>query len=185
MREDQDAHLEVLCTEVLEFCGGKNMSKKERVEEKVKIKDRVKNLLLFLPNLVLLLGALLKDKRVPIAEKALFVAAIAYVLSPLDFIPDIFPFIGQVDDIYLVALTILRLINYTDEQVVREHWRGGGDIVELAETIANLAPIILPKRVSRVITSKIEIKEVDKILLSIKDKEPILKEIPSQDRANL
>jgi uncharacterized membrane protein YkvA (DUF1232 family) len=159
------------------------MSKKGKisVKEKARIRDRIENLLLFLPNLVMLLGGLLQDKRVPLAEKALFVAAIAYVILPLDFMPDIFPFIGQVDDIYLVALTILRLINYTDEEVVREHWRGGGDIVELAETIANLAPIILPKRVSRIITSKVEMKEIDKILLSVKDKKPILKEIPSQE----
>jgi uncharacterized membrane protein YkvA (DUF1232 family) len=157
------------------------MSKKEKisVKEKIMIRDRLKNLLLFLPNLVLLLGKLLKDKRVPVAEKALFVAAIAYVISPLDLIPDIFPFIGQVDDIYLVALTVLRLINHTDEEVVREHWRGGGDIVELAETIANLAPIILPRRISRILTSRVEMKEADKILLSIKEKKPILNEIPS------
>ncbi len=159
------------------------MSKKGKisVKEKARIRDRIKNLLLFLPNLVILLGGLLKDKRVPLAEKALFIAAIAYVISPLDFMPDVFPFIGQVDDIYLVALTILRLINYTDEDVVREHWKGGGDIVELAETIANLAPMILPKRVSRIITSRVEMKEIDKILLAIKDKKPILREIPSQE----
>ncbi|MCV5111836.1 DUF1232 domain-containing protein, partial [Escherichia coli] len=69
---------------------------------------------MFLPNLVVLLGRLLKDARVPAAEKALFAAAIVYVISPLDFIPDGFPFIGQVDDLYIVALTILRLLNRTD-----------------------------------------------------------------------
>jgi len=175
--------LEVYCRADLEFCREENMSKKGKisVKEKARIRDRIKNLLLFLPNLVILLGGLLKDKRVPLAEKALFIAAIAYVISPLDFMPDVFPFIGQVDDIYLVALTILRLINYTDEDVVREHWKGGGDIVELAETIANLAPMILPKRVSRIITSRVEMKEIDKILLAIKDKKPILREIPSQE----
>jgi len=77
---------------------------------------------MFLPNMVLLFGRLVRDPRVPITEKALFVAAIVYVISPLDFIPDFFPFIGQVDDIYVVALTLLRLINRTDESVVRMHW---------------------------------------------------------------
>ena len=48
--------------------------------------------------------------------KRLFLsAAIVYVISPLDLIPDVFPFIGQVDDIYVVALTLLRLVNRTDE----------------------------------------------------------------------
>ena len=65
--------------------------------------------IMFLPNMVMLMGRLLKDARVPAAEKALFAAAIVYVISPLDFIPDVFPFIGQVDDLYVVALVLLRL----------------------------------------------------------------------------
>ncbi|HNU09501.1 MAG TPA: YkvA family protein, partial [Pyrinomonadaceae bacterium] len=91
-------------------------------KEKSEIKVRMKGFVMFLPNMVLMLGKLLKDSRVPVAEKALFVAAIVYVISPIDLIPDVFPFIGQVDDIYLVALTVLRLINRTDETVVRENW---------------------------------------------------------------
>lgn len=131
----------------------KRLKKRERFE----LKSRMRGFLTFLPNMVKLLGRLLKDARVPKAEKALFVAAIVYVISPIDFIPDVFPFIGQVDDIYVVALTLLRLINRTDETVVRQHWSGGGDIVGLAETIAGLAPKILPARVSRVLTSKVEL----------------------------
>lgn len=67
-------------------------------ESRGEIRSRLKNFLMFLPNLVVLLGRLLKDARVPAAEKALFAAAIVYVISPLDFIPDVFPFIGQVDE---------------------------------------------------------------------------------------
>ncbi len=69
--------------------------------EKRQLRGRMGNFLMFLPNMVRLLGSLLKDARVPTAEKALFVAAIVYVISPIDLIPDVFPFIGQVDDIYV------------------------------------------------------------------------------------
>ncbi len=142
-------------------------------------KAQLKNLLLFLPNLLLLLSRLLKDERVPATEKALFLAAITYVVVPLDFLPDFFPFLGQVDDLYLIALTILRLINRTDANVVREHWTGRNDIVTLAETIANLAPIILPRRISRVITSRVEISKPNELIKSLpKGKKYILKEIP-------
>lgn len=133
---------------------------------------------MFLPNMVVLLGRLLKDARVPSAEKALFLGAIVYVISPIDLIPDIFPFIGQVDDIYMVALTLLRLVNRTDENVVREHWRGGGDVVALADSIARIAPILLPKRVSRVISSKVEMSSAGKVLGNIgQKKEPLLVEV--------
>ena len=147
--------------------------------DKVQLRDRMKGFLMFLPNLVRLLGRLLKDRRVPTAEKALFVAAIVYVISPLDLIPDVFPFIGQVDDLYMVALVLLRLINRTDESVVRQHWSGGGDIVSLANSIASIAPAILPKRVSRVISSRVELAPAAKIMNAVgKNREPIVVEIP-------
>ena len=145
-------------------------------------KGRMRNFLMFLPNMVMLLGRLLKDARVPTAEKALFLAAIVYVISPIDLIPDIFPFIGQVDDIYIVALTLLRLVNRTDETVVREHWSGGGDIVSLSDSIASIAPTLLPKRVSRVLSSDVKLAPAGNILRGIANKgEPVIIEIPQSE----
>ena len=153
-------------------------------QEKVQIKDRMKGFLMFLPNMVLLLGRLLKDARVPTVEKALFVAAIVYVISPIDLIPDVFPFIGQVDDVYVVALTLLRLINRSDETVVRENWSGGGDIVSLVDSVAGLAPALLPKRVSRVLSSRVEMGSAGEIIHSIKSKNgKILMEVPVDETA--
>ncbi len=135
--------------------------------EKSELKGRMRSFLMFLPNMVRLLGRLLKDARVPTAEKALFVAAIVYVISPLDFIPDVFPFIGQVDDVYVVALTLLRLVNRTDESIIRQHWPGGGDIVALASSIASLAPTFLPKRVARILSARVELAPTAKLLRNI------------------
>jgi uncharacterized membrane protein YkvA (DUF1232 family) len=148
-------------------------------EGKLQMKSRMKNLLMFLPNMVRLCGKLLVDNRVPLTEKALFAAAIVYAISPLDFIPDIIPFVGQMDDIYLIAMTLLRLVNRTDENVVRQHWAGGGDIVALANSIASLAPALLPKRVSKVLSSRVELADAGKIISSInKKKTPLMREIP-------
>jgi uncharacterized membrane protein YkvA (DUF1232 family) len=150
-------------------------------ETKLQLKGRMKSFLMFLPNMVKLLGRLLTDPRVPKAEKALFIAAIVYVISPLDFIPDVFPFIGQVDDIYVVALTLTRLINRTNEDVVRENWSGGGDIVALIDSITSLAPSILPKRISRILENRVELAPAGQILGSITDRrQPIVIEVKSE-----
>ncbi|MEO7673768.1 MAG: YkvA family protein [Pyrinomonadaceae bacterium] len=147
-------------------------------------KGRMGNFLMFLPNMVMLLGRLLKDARVPSAEKALFLAAIVYVISPIDLIPDFFPFIGQVDDIYVVALTLLRLVNRSDAAVVRQHWSGGGDIVSLSDSIAGIAPMFLPKRVSRVLSSKVELGSAAAVLKGITNsREPLVVEIPQPDKS--
>src|SRR2546427_7479051 len=113
-------------------------------------KERVKNLLMFLPNMVLLCARLLTDPRVPRTERALVAGAIVYAIIPFDLIPDMIPFVGQIDDAYLIALTLLRLMDRTDEQVLREHWNGGGDIVQLVEATAMIAGKLLPKRIRRV-----------------------------------
>lgn len=158
---------------------------KKRISPKVRrgLKSRMQNFLMFLPNMVVLLGRMLRDVRVPTAEKALFLAAIVYVISPLDFIPDVFPFIGQVDDIYVVALTLLRLINRTDASIVREHWSGGGDIAALADSIAAIAPKLLPRRVSRILSSKVELAPAGKVLRGITNRnEAVVIEIPQRDR---
>ena len=152
-------------------------------KEKSQLKDRMTSFLMFLPNMVKLLGRLLTDSRVPTADKALFAAAIVYVIVPLDFIPDFFPFIGQVDDLYLVALTLLRLVNRTDERIIREHWSGGGDIAALADSIANIAPMLLPKRISRVLSSKIELTASAESLTDLtKKKQPLVIEIPQPEQ---
>jgi uncharacterized membrane protein YkvA (DUF1232 family) len=118
---------------------------------------RLKNILLFVPNTLLLCARLLTDSRVPATEKALLGGAILYAIIPFDLIPDMIPFVGQVDDAYLIALTLLRLMQKTDPKVVREHWRGGGDVVELVGAAALVAAKFLPQRIRRVLTSRVEV----------------------------
>ncbi len=155
---------------------------KVKRKEKVELKDRMKGFLMFFPNLVRLCVSLLSDKRVPFTEKALFVGAIVYAISPIDFIPDVLPFIGQVDDVYLIALTLMRLVNLTDANIVREHWKGGGDIIALTDSIAKLAPMLLPKRVSRVLSARVELAEAGKIIKSVtKRNEKLVVEIPFEE----
>ena len=120
------------------------------------LRSRMTNLLLVIPNLLLLSARLMVDPRVPAKERLLVAGAILYAFMPLDLIPDMLPFVGQVDDAYLIALTLLRLMTVTDPRVVREHWRGGGDVVELVGATALLAGKLLPKRIRRVLTANVE-----------------------------
>src|SRR5256885_15223524 len=132
---------------------------------KSKLKSRMKNLLMFLPNMVILCCKLMVDKRVPRTERALFAAAVIYAIIPFDFIPDMIPFVGQIDDLFLISLTLLRLIDHTDDMIVREHWRGGGDIVALAESAATIAPLLMPRRISRILISRVKPTAADTGLL--------------------
>ena len=124
----------------------------------VKLRSRMKNLLLFVPNLLLLSARLMIDPRVPATERVLVAGALLYAVIPFDFIPDMIPFIGQVDDAYLIAISLLRLMTVTEPQVVREHWRGGGDVVELVGSTALLAKKFLPAKIRRLLTAQVEVR---------------------------
>ena len=125
----------------------------------VKLRSRMKNLLLFIPNLLLLSARLMIDPRVPATERVLVAGAILYAVIPLDFIPDMLPFVGQIDDAYLIAISLLRLMTVTDPLVVRQHWRGGGDVVELVGSTALVAKKLLPARIRRVLTAQVEVRQ--------------------------
>jgi uncharacterized membrane protein YkvA (DUF1232 family) len=116
----------------------------------------VKDAILLIPNFIKLLLRLLKDARVPRTERALLVGAILYVISPFDLIPDFIPFAGQIDDVYLVSLVILRLLVRTPDDILREHWDGGGDVASVAHRIAKAARYLLPKRIRGILDSRID-----------------------------
>jgi uncharacterized membrane protein YkvA (DUF1232 family) len=143
------------------------------------LRRRMKNLLLFIPNLVLLSGRLMVDPRVPAKERLLVAGAIVYAITPIDLIPDMLPFVGQIDDAYLIAMTLLRLMTVTEPGVVREHWRGGGDAVELIGSTALIASRLLPKRIRRVLTSRVEAPRVQSE--RVKNVVPFLVERPQSE----
>jgi uncharacterized membrane protein YkvA (DUF1232 family) len=49
---------------------------------------------------------LLRDPTVPLLTKMLPMFAALYVVSPLDFVPDIIPVIGQLDDLGVLAVAL-------------------------------------------------------------------------------
>ena len=104
-----------------------------------------------LPNYLRLLFGLLTDRRVANVDKLLVVGAIAYILAPIDLIPDFIPFLGEVDDIYLLVIALQRLISNAGSRVLVSHW--GGEPADLAELnlrqALSAAAFFLPQRIRR------------------------------------
>jgi uncharacterized membrane protein YkvA (DUF1232 family) len=48
--------------------------------------------------------SLVREPQVPLLRKAIPLLALAYVISPLDLIPDVLPFVGELDDLMLLVL---------------------------------------------------------------------------------
>jgi uncharacterized membrane protein YkvA (DUF1232 family) len=106
---------------------------------------------LLLPNLIKLLGRLLKDPRVPRRSKIVVGAVIAYVVSPIDLIPDFIPVAGVLDDVFLVVFALNHLIERAGEEVVVEHWDGPQDILSMVRSILQTATELVPARIRRIL----------------------------------
>ena len=104
-----------------------------------------------LPNFLRLLGGLLTDRRVSNTDKLLVAGAIGYILLPMDFIPDYIPFLGEIDDLFLLVIALQRLIANAGRSVIEDHWMGDpGSLRSLdLERILVAAAFFLPRRVRR------------------------------------
>ncbi len=99
-----------------------------------------------------LLGGLVTDKRVSVVDKMLVVGAVAYIVMPIDLIPDFIPFFGEIDDLYILVLALQRLISWNaGRTVLLDHWTG--DPRDLADinlrSALTAAAFFLPKRIRR------------------------------------
>jgi uncharacterized membrane protein YkvA (DUF1232 family) len=83
-----------------------------------------KELATLLPNLILLFRGLIRDPRVPRASKIWLGFAIAWVVSPIDLVPEFIPVLGPLDDALLAALVVRRLVKRAGREVVAEAWPG-------------------------------------------------------------
>jgi uncharacterized membrane protein YkvA (DUF1232 family) len=104
-----------------------------------------------LPAYVRLLGGLISDRRVSATDKLLVAGAIAYIVMPLDIIPDFIPFLGEVDDVFILVLALQRLVSNAGRSVLAAHWTGAmEDLADLnlREALA-AAAFFLPKRIRK------------------------------------
>ena len=104
-----------------------------------------------LPAYLRLLGGLITDSRVSGLDKLLVAGAMAYIALPVDFIPDFIPFIGEVDDVFVLVLALQRLVANAGRSVVTAHWNGSlEDLADLnlKEALA-AAAFFLPRSIRR------------------------------------
>jgi uncharacterized membrane protein YkvA (DUF1232 family) len=104
-----------------------------------------------IPNYLRLLAGLMTDRRVAGLDKLLVAGAIAYIVLPLDFIPDFIPFLGEVDDVFLLVTALQRLIENAGGRLIAQYWRGAPEALERAslQRVLMAAAFFLPRRMRR------------------------------------
>ncbi len=106
----------------------------------------MKKLLRALPDLVRLMARLAADPVLPRSAKVALAAAVVYLLSPIDLIPDFVPFVGYLDDALLAAVVLDGVLNYVDRAVVLRYWPGSPQSLDKLARAARLLAIWVPRR---------------------------------------
>jgi uncharacterized membrane protein YkvA (DUF1232 family) len=87
----------------------------------------VRELLGLLPDLLRLLRSVIGDRSVPLDVRIVLVGLVAWIVSPIDLIPEFIPVLGPIDDVVvaIVALRYMRRRLGIDD--LRRRWTGTDD----------------------------------------------------------
>ncbi|MGD8396785.1 MAG: YkvA family protein [Candidatus Eiseniibacteriota bacterium] len=102
--------------------------------------------LLLVPDLLLLFVALARDPRVDRRFKLLAGAVAAYLLSPVDLMPEaLLGPLGMADDMVLAFLALETMLNHVPREILLDHWRGRRDLLEVARLGTALGSRLIPR----------------------------------------
>jgi uncharacterized membrane protein YkvA (DUF1232 family) len=101
-----------------------------------KIGGRYSKYILLAPDIFHLLCKLSMDPDVPVRQKVKLGVAIAYFISPMDVVPELLvgP-MGYMDDIALAAYVLNSIVNHVEPEIVKKHWAGDENILEIIKHI--------------------------------------------------
>jgi uncharacterized membrane protein YkvA (DUF1232 family) len=113
-----------------------------------RILARLFEAVLVLRDFFMLLIGLLLDERVDRKVKIFVGSVIAYIISPIDFIPDLLGgLFGLADDFVLTAFALNVLMNWVDPEIVLSHWRGKKDLLSTVQKGIRNAEILVPEAI--------------------------------------
>ena len=90
----------------------------------------------FIPDCVVLMRRLVGDEQVPRRRKLVLFALLAYLLVPIDLVPDFLPVIGQLDDVIIAALALRYALRAGGPELLRTHWPGPDRSLQLVIRLA-------------------------------------------------
>jgi uncharacterized membrane protein YkvA (DUF1232 family) len=90
----------------------------------VRRSSRAADWLRLIPQLAILLPALLRDRTVPKAARWRVAVAVVYGGQPFNLIPDWIPVVGYLDNAVVFAWALRSVMRLAGEAAVARHWRG-------------------------------------------------------------
>lgn len=100
---------------------------------------RMGRVVIKLPTYARVVWGIVRDPRTPVGLKGLLMAALAYVVLPVDLIPDAIPILGRADDLTVLLLVLDLFVQNAPPEVRAEHTtRAKNGTADLDQDLAKL-----------------------------------------------
>ena len=96
---------------------------------------RLRELLRVVPDIVRLCRDLLAAHDTPLGVRVAIVGLLAWLLSPIDLIPEFVPVLGPLDDIVVAVLVLRYVRRRVGTEELRSRWRGSPEGFALLHSV--------------------------------------------------
>ena len=88
---------------------------------------RLSDLVRVVPDVLRLVRLLIGDRTAPMGARVAVVGLLAWLLNPIDIIPEFIPILGPLDDVVVAVLVLRYVRNRLGEEGFRRRWPGTDD----------------------------------------------------------
>lgn len=105
-----------------------------RTGRRVALRDALR----MLPDVVRLMRRLAGDPALPRSTRVWLWLLLAYVVLPIDLVPDIIPVLGYADEVVLIALVLRHVVRRAGPEALDRHWPGTPDGLAVVRSLAGV-----------------------------------------------
>lgn len=98
----------------------------------------VTDALRLLPDTVVLLRRLAADPQLPRGVRIRLLLLLAYLLLPIDLVPDFIPVLGYADDAIIVAAALRSVVRRAGAAAIDAHWPGTPEALSAVRRLAGI-----------------------------------------------
>lgn len=104
------------------------------LDDKVGMRDALR----LIPEVIRLLPRQADDPAIPRGARIRLLLLLAYLLMPIDVVPDFIPVIGYADDAVIVAVALGSVVRRAGPEALDAHWPGSPQGLRVVKQLAGL-----------------------------------------------
>jgi uncharacterized membrane protein YkvA (DUF1232 family) len=92
-----------------------------------------------------------EDNRIPIQNRIVIGGLLAYLLTPIDIVPDFIPILGWLDDAFVTLIILDYIFNSADSELILQHYPWNKKHFEKMKIYTERLSWLVPYRLKRIL----------------------------------